>query len=259
MTSVPAVVAVNTFRESVRDRVLYNLIFFALVMIAAAVIVGKISIGVEHEVIINLGLTAISLFGLVMAIFIGVALVYKEIEKRTLYSLLAKPVRRWQFLIGKYFGLLLTLTVNTAVMSAGIFVALLYVNHKLVRSDAHILVAVYFILLQLALITAIALFFSCFSTPMLSTIFTLGFYVAGTFAGDIRGVGTLTGSLTLKIVTSMIYYLLPNFSNFNVIAVTAHGIAVPKALIALNTAHTVIYIGAVLLAASAIFSNRNLK
>jgi len=259
MTSVPAVVAVNTFRESVRDRVLYNLIFFALVMIAAAVIVGKISIGVEHEVIINLGLTAISLFGLVMAIFIGVALVYKEIEKRTLYSLLAKPVRRWQFLIGKYFGLLLTLTVNTAVMSAGIFVALLYVNHKLVRSDAHILVAVYFILLQLALITAIALFFSCFSTPMLSTIFTLGFYVAGTFAGDIRGVGTLTGSLTLKIVTSMIYYLLPNFSNFNVIAVTAHGIAVPKVLIALNTAYAVIYIGAVLLAASAIFSNRNLK
>ncbi len=259
MSNVPAVVAVNTFRESVRDRVLYNLIFFALVMIAAAVIVGKISIGVEHEVIINLGLTAISLFGLVMAIFIGVGLVHKEMEKRTLYSLLAKPVRRWQFLTGKYFGLLLTLTVNTAVMAAGIFVALLYVNHKLVASDAHILVAVYFILLQLALITAIALFFSCFSTPMLSTIFTLGFYVAGTFASDIRGVGTLTGSLALKIVTSMIYYLLPNFSNFNVIAVTAHGLAVPKALIALNTAYAAIYIGAVLLAASAIFSNRNLK
>ena len=206
MSSVPVVVAVNTFRESVRDRVLYNLIFFALVMIAAAVIVGKISIGVEHEVIINLGLTAISLFGLVMAIFIGVGLVHKEMEKRTLYSLLAKPVRRWQFLTGKYFGLLLTLTVNTAVMCAGIFAALLYVNHKLVATDAYILVAAYFILLQLALTTAIALFFSCFSTPMLSTIFTLGFYVAGTFASDIRGVGTITGSLTLKIVTSMIYY-----------------------------------------------------
>ena len=259
MSSVPVVVAVNTFRESVRDRVLYNLIFFALVMIAAAVIVGKISIGVEHEVIINLGLTAISLFGLVMAIFIGVGLVHKEMEKRTLYSLLAKPVRRWQFLTGKYFGLLLTLTVNTAVMCAGIFAALLYVNHKLVATDAHILVAAYFILLQLALTTAIALFFSCFSTPMLSTIFTLGFYVAGTFASDIRGVGAITGSLTLKIVTSMIYYLLPNFSNFNVIAVTAHGHAIPKALIALNTAYAAIYIGAVLLAASAIFSNRNLK
>jgi hypothetical protein len=133
------------------------------------------------------------------------------------------------------------------------------VNHKLVATDAYILVAAYFILLQLALTTAIALFFSCFSTPMLSTIFTLGFYVAGTFASDIRGVGAITGSLTLKIVTSMIYYLLPNFSNFNVIAVTAHGYAIPKALIALNTAYAAIYIGAVLLAASAIFSNRNLK
>ena len=259
MSSVPGVVALNTFRESVRDRVLYNLIFFALVMIAAAVIVGKISIGVEREVIINLGLTAISLFGLVMAIFIGVGLVYKEIEKRTLYSLLAKPVQRWQFLTGKYLGLLLTLTVNTALMALGIFVALIYVDHKLVASDAHILVAVYFILLQLALTTAIALLFSCFSTPMLSTIFTLGFYIAGTFAPDIRGLGTLTGSNAVRVIASGIYYLLPNFSNMNIISVTAHGNAVPKSLIALNTAYAAIYIGAVLLAASAIFSNRNLK
>src|ERR1700733_7097601 len=133
MSNVPAVVAVNTFRESVRDRVLYNLIFFALVMIAAAVIVGKISIGVEHEVIINLGLTAISLFGLVMAIFIGVGLVYKEIEKRTLYSLLAKPVRRWQFLTGKYAGLLLTLVVNTAFMTLGLAAAFFYVGGHIER------------------------------------------------------------------------------------------------------------------------------
>ena len=98
MSSVPGIVAVNTFREAVRDRVLYNLIVFALMMIGASVLVGEISIGISRLVIINLGLSAISIFGLVMAVFIGVGLVYKEMEKRTLYSLLAKPVRRWEFL-----------------------------------------------------------------------------------------------------------------------------------------------------------------
>src|SRR5690348_13177323 len=100
MNALPGAVAVNTFREAVRDRVLYNLIFFALLMIGSAVLVGQISIGIERMVIVNLGLSAISLIGLVMAIFIGVSLVSKEIEKRTLYSLLAKPVRRWEFLVG---------------------------------------------------------------------------------------------------------------------------------------------------------------
>src|SRR6202451_4891125 len=106
------VVAINTFREAVRDRVLYNLIFFALLMMGTAVLVGGVSIGIERDVIVNLGLTAISVFGIVMAIFIGVGLVYKEIEKRTLYSLLAKAIRRWEFLVGKYAGLLLTLGIN---------------------------------------------------------------------------------------------------------------------------------------------------
>src|SRR5271170_5035834 len=148
MSATTRPVAINTFREAVRDRVLYNLIFFALMMIGAAVLVGQISIGIERLVIINLGLSAILLFGLVMAIFIGVGLVSKEIEKRTLYSLLAKPIRRWEFLVGKYTGLLLTLAVNTAFMTLGLAAALFYVGRKFERSDATILVAIYFILLQ---------------------------------------------------------------------------------------------------------------
>src|ERR1700685_1948943 len=115
MSAIPGVVAVNTFREAVRDRVLYNLVFFALMMIGAAILVGQISIGIERLVIVNLGLSAISAFGLVMAIFIGVGLIYKEMEKRTLYSLLAKTIRRWQFLGGKFGGLLLTLAGKHAL------------------------------------------------------------------------------------------------------------------------------------------------
>ena len=201
MSAAPGVVAVNTFREAVRDRVLYNLVFFALVMIGAAILVGQISIGIERLVIVNLGLSAISIFGLVMAVFIGVGLVSKEMEKRTLYSLLAKPVRRWEFLVGKYAGLLLTLAVNTSFMTLGLAAALFYVGRPFVQSDGSILIAVYFILLELALVTALALFFSCFSSPMLSTLFTLGIYVTGVFAGDIRDFGDLTRNPAVKAAT----------------------------------------------------------
>ncbi len=259
MSSIPGIVAVNTFREAVRDRVLYNLIFFALLMIAAAVLVGGISIGIERDVIVNLGLTAISLFGIIMAIFIGVGLVYKEIEKRTLYSLLAKPVRRWEFLVGKFGGLLLTLVVNTILMTVGLAVALLYVAHKFERSDLTILIAIYFVLLELALITALALFFSCFSSPMLSTLYTLGIYVAGVFAPDIRDIGLFTTNPALKTAAKCFYYVLPNFHNFNIIAAAAHRESIPHALIWQNTLYALLYSALLLLAASAVFSGRDLK
>src|ERR1700687_2641788 len=112
-----AYIASNTFREAVRDRVLYNLIAFALLMSGAAILVGQISIEIERLVVINLGLTAMSLFGMVIAIFIGIGLVSKEIERRTLYTVLAaRPVRRWEFITGKFLGLVMTLTVNALLM-----------------------------------------------------------------------------------------------------------------------------------------------
>jgi ABC-type transport system involved in multi-copper enzyme maturation permease subunit len=252
-------VAINTFREAVRDRVLYNLIFFALLMMGAAILVGEISIGIERLVIVNLGLTAISVFGLVMSVFIGVGLVSKEIEKRTLYTLLAKPIHRWQFLLGKYAGLLITLAVNTTFMTVGLAAALFYVGRPYVRSDASILVAIYFIFLEFALITALALFFSCFSSPMLSTLFTIGIYVMGVFAADIRNFGQLTRNPALKGVTKAIYYLVPNFHNFNAIAAAGHGDHIPASLIGQNTLYAVLYVGVLLLASSAVFSARNLK
>jgi ABC-type transport system involved in multi-copper enzyme maturation permease subunit len=257
--TIPGVVALNAFREAIRDRVLYNLIFFALLMFGAAILVGQISIGIERLVIVNLGLSAISLMGLIMAVFIGVGLVYKEIEKRTLYSLLAKPVRRWEFLVGKYAGLLLTLAVNTALMTLGLAAAVFYVSRHFERSDGSILVAIYFILLELALVTALALFFSCFSSPLLSTLFTLGIYITGVFAQDIREFGQVTKNPVLLALTRVLYYLLPNFHNFNGIAAAAYGARIPTALIAQNTLYALLYVTVILLGASAVFSGRNLK
>src|SRR5262250_1547906 len=136
-------IATNTFREAVRDRVLYNLIAFALLLSAAAILVGQISIDIERLVVVNLGLTAVSLFGVVIAIFIGIALVSKEIEKRTLYTVLSRPVRRWEFVVGKFFGLTGTLLVNTFFMSIGVFLSLLYVAHKFEHADAWVIAALY--------------------------------------------------------------------------------------------------------------------
>src|SRR5258707_15787006 len=121
-------IASNTFREAVRDRVLYNLIAFALLLSGAAILVGQISVEIERLVVINLGLTAVSLFGVVIAIFIGIGLVSKEIDKRTLYTVLSRPVRRWEFIAGKFFGLARTLVVNTTCMAVRGFAALLYVS-----------------------------------------------------------------------------------------------------------------------------------
>src|SRR6185312_13210303 len=141
-------IARNTFREAVRDRVLYNLVFFALLLVATTPLFGKISIGLERIVLINLGLTAVTIFGMMISIFIGIGLVSKEIDKKTLYTVLSRPVRRWEFILGKYFGLGLTLLVNTFFMALGFFAALLYVAHGFEGSDVQLVSALYLILLQ---------------------------------------------------------------------------------------------------------------
>src|SRR5438046_268399 len=208
------VVAWNTFREAVRDRVLYNLLFFALVMMASSIIAGQISIGIEETVIVTLGLSAISLIGLLIAVFIGVGLVSKEMEKRTLYALLAKPVRRWEFLLGKFGGLVLTLAVNTAAMALGLLLVMLYVKHSLERSDAVVLVAVYFILLKLALIVALALLFSCFTTPLLAILFTVGLYIVGLYVQELRDLPVEVMSPALAAFTKWVSHLVQKFVDF---------------------------------------------
>jgi Cu-processing system permease protein len=253
------VVATNTFREAVRDRVLYNLVFFALLMIGAAILVGQISIGIEENVIVTLGLTAISVIGIFIAVFIGVGLVSKEMEKRTLYALLAKPVKRWEFLLGKYVGLVMTLAVNTGAMAVGLYVALWTVKHPLTSSDWYLLVAVYLILLKLALIVALAMLFSCFTTPFLAILFTVGIYVAGVFAGDLRTVQAVNMTPGTMRMLRGISYLLPNFENFNVMEAVAHARGVPAKLVWQDTGYAIVYAGIVLVAASLVFSRRNLK
>jgi len=252
-------IAYNTFREAVRDRVLYNLVVFAILIVGSSLIFGEISIGIERQILVNLGLAAISLFGVVIAIFIGIQLVSKEIEKKTLYTVLgARPVRRWEFILGKFTGLTGTLVVNAGFMAIGFFAALLYLTHHFERADGYLLVALYFIVLQFVLITALALLFSTFSTPLMSAIFAFAMFVIGTFAEDLRGFAGMTTGAT-KYAAMGLAWLVPNFAAFNVISEVAHSVPISGQLVFYNTLYALLYATVCLSAAVIIFERRNFK
>ena len=168
-------IAENTFREAIRDRILYLLLAFALLFMGSAQVLSLLTVGGEEKIIKDLGLDSISLFGVLTSIFIGVALVSKEIERRTIFTIITKPIHRYQFLLGKFCGLGLTLLVNTAVMTLWFYFILLLKGY----ADARLLLAVFLIFLELLLVTAFTVLFSSFTTPILSTLFSLSLYLVG--------------------------------------------------------------------------------
>lgn len=253
------VIALNTFRESVRDRVLYNLILFLLILIAASVFVSDLSLDIESQFAAALGLSVMLVFGALIAIFIGVGLVYKEIDKRTIYNLLSKPVQRQEFIVGKYLGLCMTLLVNSLVMVAGTQLALLYVNRGFARIELAVLPAAYLIYLELALLVGIATMFSSFTTPMLSALFSFAAYVIGHFSGDLRQAAQLSESAAVRAVLTALYYLLPNLSNFGLIAEASHGRVASLGTALRATIYAVVYIAILLSASALIFHRRNFK
>jgi ABC-type transport system involved in multi-copper enzyme maturation permease subunit len=184
--------------------------------------------------------------------------VSKEIEKKTLYTILSRPVRRWEFIVGKYLGLMVTLMVNAAIMTAGLYAALLVTEHGLKKTDALLLVAVYFTVLQFLMVTAITLLFSSFSTPIFSAIFAFALFVIGTFAEDLRNFAAMSHGAAKWVVTAAAY-VVPNFASLNVISQVAHDQSVGGRLILLNTLYALLYSAAVTAGAVMVFERRNLK
>jgi Cu-processing system permease protein len=261
-------IAINVFRESVRDKVFYNLLFFAILLMGASYLIGQLTAGQDVKMIKDLGLAATSVFGLFIAVFIGIGLVSKEVEKRSIYSLLAKPINRYQVILGKYIGLVLTLAVNVAIMTVALYGVLAYLGWKLGASalaweapalDPALLKALSLTFVELCLVTALALFFSTFSTPLLSAALTFGFFVAGRLSSDLRNFNDVVQSPTAGKVAEVIYWILPNLAAFDVRAQVAHGRAVPMGYMALTTAYGLLYIGALLVPAALIFSRRDFK
>lgn len=249
----------NTFREAIRDRVLYNLVIFVLLLIFSAIFVGELSAGSEAKITVDLGLSAMLLFGAFIAIFAGVGLVYKEIERRTLYTILSKPVSRAEFVIGKYVGLCLTLLVNTLIMGAGLSLALAYLHRGWDPLIARIWPAILLIYFELAIITGVAMLFSSFSSPALSALLTFFVFIIGHFSQDLKTLSQSMTSTAARWLFGALYYLLPNLANYNFITPASHGALPSPPLMILAVLYGLIYVIVLVAATTLIFNRRNLK
>jgi ABC-type transport system involved in multi-copper enzyme maturation permease subunit len=246
------VVATNTHRETVRERVLYNLLFFAILMTLSGLLLGQLSLAQDEKIIKDIGLAAIDVFGTLIAMFIGVGLVSKEIERRSLYPLLAKPLARDEFLLGKFAGLSFTLLVNVAVMALGLYATLLATGR---RADPHLLNAIYPIYLGLTLVVAIALLFSTLTSPSVAAVCTMGLVVAGRFSDVIRNMRDVLPNTPGWLIDAL-YYALPNFANFDFKNEAAYGDPVALGTLLMVTGYAAGYGLLVLLAALAVFRSR---
>jgi ABC-type transport system involved in multi-copper enzyme maturation permease subunit len=248
-----AAVAANTFRETVRERVLYNLVFFALLMTASGLLVGRLSIRQDEKIIKDIGLAAMDLFGTLIAVFIGTGLVSKEIERRSLFPLLAKPLTRDEFYLGKFAGLVFTLLVNLAVMTFGMYLTLLATGRGF---DGLLMTAVYPILLSLVLVVAFAMLFSTLTSSTLASVFTVGVVLGGRFSDVVRNMRQVAPSVPTWLV-DLLY--LPNFRNFEFKDRVVYGEAVPAAVLGWVTAYAAAYVGIVLVLGLASFRRRDFQ
>ncbi len=257
-------IALNTFREAIRDRILYNLLFFALIMIVVSLLLATLTVGEQSRIMIDIGLASINIFGSLIAIFLGIGLIIKEIEKKTIYNILSKPVHRYQFIAGKYLGLLLTILVNIVIMGAGLYLILiineLRWGNDIFNINPDIWKAICLIFIELMVVTAIALMFSTFSSSStLSAIFTIAVYLIGHLTEELKLLGDKFPGSYMKISINFFYYLLPNFDNFNIKGKIVHGMYVSPYYMIMVTLYGFLYIGAVLLISGVIFQKRDFK
>jgi len=262
-------IAISVFRESVRDKVFYNLVAFSLLMIASSFLIGQLTAGQDVKIIKDLGLAATSMFGLFLSVFIGIGLVSKEVERRSIYSLIAKPITRAQLVLGKYCGLTLTLAANMVVMAIALYAALAYLAWGVPAEmraawdapalDPALMKAMVLIFAELMLVIALALFFSTFSSPMLSAALTFGLYVVGHFSGDLRNFQQVVDSPVAAGIARSLYWVLPNLAQFDVKSDVVHGVPVPAGYIAMTGVYAALYIATLLAIASLVFSRRDFK
>ena len=210
--------AFNTLKETIRDKILYTILLFAILMIGSGILLSYLSLGQENKIVLDLGLSSINIFGLIVTIFVGTSLLSKEIDKKTIYLLLSKPLRRLDFIFGKYLGLCLTLFIIVACMSIAYFGVSWYTsssNMAFLNTVYASSLAIMLIYIELMLLIAVAIFFSTFSSPVLSAMFTLSVYVMGHLSNDMISFGKLSQNASLETITRIVFYVLPDLERLN--------------------------------------------
>jgi len=248
-------IALNTFRESVRSKILYSVLFFAALLIVVSAFFGSVTIGDQVRVIKDFGLFSISLFSVLYAVISGAALLYKELSRKTIYNILAKSVKRWEFVLGKYLGMLITVAVLISLMTLGFLVFLYFFE---ARFDWLILQASFQIFLELSIVCAFAIFFSCIVvTPLLSGVFTLGVFLAGRSTDYLLFfVKNGTSREPLTSILKGLYVVLPHLDKINISDLVVYDKALELNAVVFSIFYAASYIGCLMILAALIFKKR---
>ena len=248
--------AINTFREAVRDRVLYSILFFAIGVLALSLVIDDITIGDQAKVVRSVAQGAVDIFGSIIAMFLGVSVIHKELERKTVYTVLSRPLQRSTFVLGKYVGLILTVAVEVAVL---VVVYSVFMGFRSGLPGLTLYVSMGMLLVELALLTAWATLFSAYSAPTTAAAFTLAVFVIGHLADDIWLYGSQSELPTVQAVARALYWALPNFELFSIRQAAVHRDAVPWDRVWPGIVYGLGYTTAVLAAAMAVFQRKDVK
>lgn len=253
-----AAIIINTFREAVRNKVLYTLIFFAVAFAAFSIALSNVVLGDPTRVIVNMGLANIEIFGTLISIFVGITLVHKELEKRTIYTILSRPIRRWHFIVGKYLGLLLTILVELLIMS-GFLVGMLLIFSYYHEYEI-LAIGIFLVFIKLAMITAAAVLFSSYSTPILAGMFTISFYLIGTTSWYImKLIDEIDASPFVSSLIRSLAFLMPDFTFLDAKEQVLYENAISLNTVVGATAYGLLYSGILLVLAILVFERKDLK
>lgn len=251
-----AAIAGNTVREAVRSKLLYTLLFFAVVLIGTGVLLSMLSYVERERIVQDVGLAAIRFFGMGIAIFVGVGLIHGEVDRRTIFTILSKPISRAEFLLGKFVGLVATTWLLLAIMSIAFAAVSFAVSAPF---DAGHVAALGLLAIELMVVVAVATLFSAFTTPMLASLFSVGIYVLGHLTRDLLELARQDALPGLEGFATVVYRVLPDLEAFNLSLHAVHGLAIPAADIWLPVLYGFGYAAALLFAATYLFERRDFK
>jgi ABC-type transport system involved in multi-copper enzyme maturation permease subunit len=253
---IPLVIAHNTFREATRDRVLLGVAVAGVALLLVTQVLSPLALGEGRRLTVDLGLTGISLLGLLVVLLVGTSLVAKEIERRTIYNLLSRPIARPLYLLGKWAGLSAALGALAGALGIALWGVL--ATRGAAGHGAAVAQAVYLAALELAVVTAVAVLFSALSTPVLSSLYTLALYLVGQWSYDLRAFAEQFPP-ALRGATHVAANLAPNLPLFNMRSLAAEGVATSPAHLATASLYAVLYVACALALASAAFESRDFK
>jgi ABC-type transport system involved in multi-copper enzyme maturation permease subunit len=247
-------IAANGYREVIRDRVLYVIAFFALLLILASRILPEIAVSTDEKIFLDLGISAINILGVIVAIFVGTGLINKEIEKKTLLILIPKPISKTEFIVGKHLGLSAVLFVLVTAMTS-IYVVLMNFS-SIAYPFKSLLIAMVYILLELTLLTAVAIVFSVFTSSILATLLSFGIYVMGHLSRDLLELAKITENESIQKLTKTLFLILPDLERFNLKNEAVYGLLAGTGELISNAVYGLLYIAVLLSIAIVIFSRR---